>query len=72
VGAVAFIWNQNENNGVALDLNAMIPANSGWVLIQANDISDDGHIVGVGVLNGRYALFLLTPVRYALLTVVQN
>lgn len=58
----AFIQNKNVNNGVAIDLNILIPPNSGWVLTSANDISDNGYIVRYGTLNGRNALFLLTPV----------
>jgi len=43
------------------DLNTLIPANSGWVLIAASHINDAGQIVGVGLLNGNLHGFLLTP-----------
>jgi hypothetical protein len=44
-----------------LDLNSLIPANSGWVLQFANGINDQGQIVGEGTLNGQAEGFLLTP-----------
>jgi hypothetical protein len=47
-------------NGQAHDLNDMIPADSGWRLIHANDINDKGQIVGWGRLNDHWAGFILT------------
>jgi probable HAF family extracellular repeat protein len=44
-----------------LDLNNLIPANSGWFLQAANAINDKGQIVGEGTLNGQIEAFLLTP-----------
>ena len=44
-----------------LDLNNLIPANSGWLLQQATAINDQGQIVGYGTLNGQSEAFLLTP-----------
>jgi probable HAF family extracellular repeat protein len=44
------------------DLNAMIPAGSGWELTKAWDISDTGFIVGNGFHNGAPRAFLLTPI----------
>ena len=44
-----------------IDLNTMIPANSGWTLEFATDISDKGHIVGYGMKNGVTKAFLLRP-----------
>jgi probable HAF family extracellular repeat protein len=52
----AFIW----YNGRMVDLNQLIPQNSGWVLTSANDINDFGQIVGIGFLNGQLSVFLLT------------
>ncbi|HEX6183659.1 MAG TPA: DUF3466 family protein [Pyrinomonadaceae bacterium] len=43
------------------DLNALIPAGSGWVLKEATDINGSGQIVGHGTLNGQERGFLLTP-----------
>ena len=48
-------------NGVMRDLNALIPAGSGWVLTEARDINDSGRIVGTGWRNGEQRGFLLTP-----------
>jgi probable HAF family extracellular repeat protein len=42
--SLAFIW----ENGTLTDLNALLPANSGWVLMQAVFINDAGRIAGVG------------------------
>ena len=48
--------------GAALvDLNTLLPADSGWVLQSANAINDAGQIVGEGTLNGEPRAFLLTP-----------
>ncbi len=40
----AFLW----ENGVMLDLNGLIPADSGWILKEARAINDFGQIVGWG------------------------
>jgi len=44
-----------------VDLNTLIPAGSGWLLLQANGINDAGQIVGTGLLNNITHAFLLTP-----------
>jgi probable HAF family extracellular repeat protein len=54
----AFVWSPSTG---MLDLNNLIPANSGWLLQTASAINDQGQIVGVGVLNGQQEAFLLTP-----------
>ena len=48
-------------NGKATDLNTLLPANSGWDLLSANDINDDGQIVGIGRYKGTEEAYLLTP-----------
>jgi probable HAF family extracellular repeat protein len=48
------------NNGMR-DLNNLIPANSGWELIEARDINNNGRIVGYGTVNGENHAFVLTP-----------
>jgi probable HAF family extracellular repeat protein len=53
----AFRWQK----GAMIDLNTLIPANSGWVLLGAAHINDAGQIVGSGLLNGNLHAFLLTP-----------
>jgi probable HAF family extracellular repeat protein len=45
------------------DLNSLIPANSGWTLIEANAINTSGQIVGYGNHNGFNHAFLLTPIN---------
>jgi probable HAF family extracellular repeat protein len=49
-------------DGVMTDLNTLIPADSGWKLMQATAINDAGQIVGYGINadNATHA-FLLTP-----------
>jgi probable HAF family extracellular repeat protein len=46
--AHAFIW----ENGTMTDLNDLIPPNTGWVLVSATAINDNGDIVGLGIKNG--------------------
>lgn len=53
----AFLW----QNGTMYDLNAFLPANSGWILQSAMGINDSGQIVGYGTLNGVLTAFVLTP-----------
>jgi probable HAF family extracellular repeat protein len=53
----AVLW----ENGQVYDLNALIPAGSGWVLTKAITINEHGQIFGFGVLNGQGSAFLLTP-----------
>jgi probable HAF family extracellular repeat protein len=56
-GQHAFLY----SDGVMSDLNSLIPANSGWVLLEAQDINDNGHIVGTGFKDGSPHAFLLAP-----------
>lgn len=55
----AFLYTVDE---IMVDLNTLIPADSGWELQLAHGISDNGQIVGWGVLNGQRRAFLLIPV----------
>ena len=55
--AHAFLWTQ----GKMLDLNAFLPAGSGWTLEEARAINNRGQIVGSGKLHGQDHMFLLTP-----------
>jgi hypothetical protein len=48
-------------SGVIGDLNGLIPSDSGWYLMKANDINDRGDIVGYGWFGDRIHAFLLTP-----------
>jgi probable HAF family extracellular repeat protein len=50
-------------NGVVHDLNDLISADSGWILLFADGINDRGQIAGTGLLNGDVRSFLLTPTR---------
>jgi probable HAF family extracellular repeat protein len=55
----AFIWGADVG---MLDLNELIiPAQSGWLLIDAHAINLSGQIVGIGTINGQTHAFLLTP-----------
>jgi probable HAF family extracellular repeat protein len=58
--AHAMVWTANEG---MQDLNNLIPASSGWVLINANAVNDSGQITGYGTKNGHNHAFLLTPVN---------
>lgn len=44
-----------------IDLNNMLPEDSGWVLEEAHGINANGWIVGSGLLNGQGHAFLLVP-----------
>lgn len=66
VSSVSWFTQQDERafiyeGGAMLDLNALVPAGSGWVLNVATDINAHGQIVGTGRLNGQERGFLLTP-----------
>ncbi len=45
-----------------MDLNSLIPTNSGWELMEARGINASGQIVGWGMYGGHTNAFLLTPV----------
>jgi probable HAF family extracellular repeat protein len=53
----AFVY----SGGKMKDLNKMIPAGSGWVLIEADGVNALGQIVGMGMHNGQEHGYLLTP-----------
>jgi probable HAF family extracellular repeat protein len=53
----AFLW----QNSTMTDLNSLIPANSGWILVEPLAINDRGQIVGSGTINGQTHAFLVTP-----------
>lgn len=55
-GRHAFLW-----DGQLKDLNNLIPFDSGWELEDAMHINNKGQIVGMGILNGQYHAYLLTP-----------
>jgi probable HAF family extracellular repeat protein len=49
--------------GIMLDLNLYLDSSGvGWTLTEAMGISDNGFIVGHGILGGQMRAFLLTPV----------
>jgi probable HAF family extracellular repeat protein len=54
----ATVW---TSSGGMKDLNNLIPANTGWTLINANAINKLGQITGYGSKNGFNHAFLLTP-----------
>ena len=53
----AFFW----QDGFMLDLNSLLPAGSGWHLIEARGINNQGMIVGTAMINGASRAFLLAP-----------
>ena len=54
----SFVW----EDGVMYDLNALLPANSGWVTqaLYGIDINDNGQIAGTGLFNGVQRAFLIS------------
>jgi probable HAF family extracellular repeat protein len=55
----AAVW--TNSTGPPIDLNTLIPANSGWFLQSATAINDSMEIVGNGIINGRTHGFALVP-----------
>lgn len=49
--------------GTEVDLNSLIPRNSGWTLTDAKAVNDSGVIVGMGTYNGVTRPYILTPSR---------
>ena len=58
-GPRALVWQGN----VPVDLNTLIPANSGWYLQFTASINNAGEIAGQGTINGEVHAFLLTPIH---------
>jgi probable HAF family extracellular repeat protein len=57
--SAAFLW---ENGGPMVDLNSLIPPNSGMQLLGAQNINERGEITGSGILpNGDVHVCLLIP-----------
>jgi len=52
-----FLW----ENGLMIDINSLIPADSGWELLIALDINDSEQIVGIGRMGDQVNGVLLTP-----------
>ena len=48
-----------DYNGQLIDLNSMLPAGSGWLLMQAYGINDRNQIVGTGLFGGQEHAFEL-------------
>ena len=51
----ATLW----RDGRALDLNTLLPPDSGWHLLEATELDDHGCIIGRGLLNGLPRYYLL-------------
>jgi len=48
-------------NGTMVNINTLLPPDSGWVLLTAFHINDAGQISGYGFLNGQISYYILTP-----------
>ncbi|MEO0452575.1 MAG: hypothetical protein AAFY98_00380 [Verrucomicrobiota bacterium] len=55
----AFLW----DGQTLLNLNDLIDTESGWVLLRAEDINDQGWITGYGIKDGDVRGFLLKPLN---------
>jgi probable HAF family extracellular repeat protein len=70
LGSGGFLY----SGGVMYDLLSLVPANSGWTNLFANDLNDAGMISGFGLINGERRAFLMKvsavpePGFYALLS----
>ncbi len=56
-GQYAVLW-QDE---MMIDLDTLLPADSGWRLVEADQINEHGEIAGIGIHNGALCAYLLTP-----------
>jgi len=56
----------------SIDLNTLIDPTSGWRLLAATRIRDDGQIAGYGLHNGQMRGFVLTPLRGGMLAVAPD
>jgi probable HAF family extracellular repeat protein len=56
-GAGAWMWSEQQG---FIDLNTLLPSNSGWELNGADAINEQGEIVGVGQFMGDAHAYLLT------------
>jgi probable HAF family extracellular repeat protein len=54
----ACLWENNQ----AIDLNTLIDPNSGWFLMYAHDINNQGMIVGKGMIDSEQHAFLMTAI----------
>jgi probable HAF family extracellular repeat protein len=43
------------------NLNSLLPPNSGWLLLSASAINNNGQITGHGIIHAQTHAFLLTP-----------
>ncbi|WP_161602109.1 DUF3466 family protein [Tautonia marina] len=55
--ARAFLFRDDR----VMDLNEMLPENSGWILEEAIAINDLGQIAGTGTIDGKRRAYFLTP-----------
>jgi probable HAF family extracellular repeat protein len=59
------LWSEAQLGGPnagLVDLNTLLPQNSGWTLIGASAINDRGQITGSGLFNGEFMAFRLDPI----------
>lgn len=57
----ATLWSKNADEWQNIDLQTLIPTESGWDLSGALSINNAGQIVGYGTVDGQQRAFLLTP-----------
>jgi len=49
------------NKGVMIDLNTLLPPDSGWVLRSTGGINESGQIIGYGLKDGAEHVYIMTP-----------
>lgn len=57
------------NAGTTVDLNAQIPGDSGWTLLDAAGVADNDRVAGTGVVNGQTRAYVLTPNNFVSYTI---
>ncbi len=58
-GTGAFLW--DSTHGIQNLSHLLAPSSSGWTILSANGINNNGQIVGLGQLGGQQFAVLLTP-----------
>jgi probable HAF family extracellular repeat protein len=58
----ALLWSYSSTSSGLVDLNSLIPVDSGWYLAAASAINDSGQITGWGLLNGERLSYRLDPI----------
>jgi len=60
-GQYPFLWEKE----IMINLNDLLPAESGWKLGYASAINNNGEIIGWGTINGHSRSYLMKPLKFS-------